>query len=238
MCIWQSLPGKSRVGTWEGKRQTSLIHWMSAQEVGVLLASPATFSITRPVHRLQHEYWIPGSSILSRFIPEIINLTHDSLCSLACSPPISRRATSLPLLSYQKLNGERVPGTWNVTDSEDMIKYLNWQNYIPLVTFSTVCLSLSPSFPASPRQLFPLWTRASQGSVLSTLLPAKCFLFSTTRRRPSHQLLIKWSMNMQISPHTHFIKLNKKEETTWHAQEQNRWWGGLLQGRRGKIGTF
>lgn len=150
MCIWQSLPGKSRVGTWEGKRQTSLIHWMSAQEVGVLLASPATFSITRPVHRLQHEYWIPGSSILSRFIPEIINLTRDSLCSLACSPPISRRATSLLLLSYQKLNGERVPGTWNVTDSEDMIKYLNWQNYIPLVTFSTVCSASHSPLPSLP----------------------------------------------------------------------------------------
>lgn len=186
------------------------------------------------------EYCMPGSPKLARFIPEIIDLACDSLQSPAHSPPIWRRKTSFHLLSYQKHHEERAPGTWNVTNSEDMIKYLNWQNYIPLVTFSTVCSashSPLPSLPA-PGSSSPCGHMPARDLFFPLCSLLNVFSFSTTCPRPSHQLLIKWSMNMQISPHTHFIKLNKKEEMTWHAQQQNRWWGGLLQGRRGRIGAF
>lgn len=173
-------------------------------------------------------YQKAASSKFSRFsLPKISAHQMNSPQPLLC-PNIPSQGEQSP--SSRSSGKEESPWDQNVTDSEDMINYLNRQNYIPLVTFSsTSTLPLPPFPPASPQQFFPLWTCASKGSVPFTLLSAKCFLFSTTCPRPSHQLLIKWSMNMQINPRTHFIKLNKKKKKeACHVQQQNRWWGGLL----------
>lgn len=108
---------------------------------------------------------VPNSSFLKIckiFTTKYISPSNDSPQPLPC-PHLSSQGEQPPC-SCSSGKGES-SWDWNVTDSEDMINYLNRQNYIPLVTFSsTSTLPLPLPFPpCQPPAVLPPVDMCQQG---------------------------------------------------------------------------
>lgn len=92
-------------------------------------------------------YQTAASSKFSRFSLlkiSVHQMCPHNLCPVLISHPKERNLPAPALLAKHK-----APGT-EMSHSEDMINYLNRQNYIPLVTFSSTCALPLPFPPHQP----------------------------------------------------------------------------------------